>query len=47
MNGAHDLGGMMGFGPVAAESNEPVFHETWESRLFALAVGRRWRLVDR
>jgi nitrile hydratase subunit beta len=26
MNGAHDCGGMMGFGPVTPEKNEPVFH---------------------
>lgn len=41
MNGAHDCGGMMGFGPVRAEANEPVFHAPWEARMFALmsAVG--------
>ncbi len=41
MNGAHDCGGMMGFGPVMAEANEPVFHAAWEARMFALmsAVG--------
>lgn len=41
MNGAHDCGGMMGFGPVRAESDEPVFHAPWEARMFALmsAVG--------
>lgn len=38
MNGAHDCGGMMGYGPVMAEVNEPVFHAPWESRVFALAV---------
>jgi len=41
MNGAHDCGGMMGFGPVVAEKDEPVFHAPWEARMFALmsAVG--------
>lgn len=41
MNGAHDCGGMMGFGPVRAGSDEPVFHAPWEARMFALmmAVG--------
>lgn len=41
MNGPHDLGGMMGFGPVAAEPDEPVFHSGWERRAFAinLAMG--------
>jgi nitrile hydratase len=36
MNGIHDMGGMHGFGPVEPEPNEPVFHETWEGRLFAI-----------
>jgi nitrile hydratase len=36
MNGAHDLGGAMGFGSVAPEPNEPVFHEQWERRVFAI-----------
>lgn len=36
MNGIHDLGGMHGFGPVRPEANEPVFHEAWEGRAFAL-----------
>lgn len=42
MNGAHDMGGTMGFGPVVAELNEPVFHTQWEARVRALtmAVGR-------
>jgi nitrile hydratase subunit beta len=38
MNGAHDLGGMHGFGPVDPEPNEPVFHAEWERRVFALQV---------
>jgi len=39
MNGAHDLGGRMGFGPVVAEQDEPVFHDWWESRVFAITLG--------
>lgn len=41
MNGAHDCGGMMGYGPVRPEANEPVFHAPWEARMYALmsAVG--------
>ena len=41
MNGPQDLGGMMGFGPVAPEADEPVFHTPWERRAFAinLAMG--------
>jgi len=38
MNGAQDMGGMMGFGPVIAESDEPVFHAAWERRAFALTL---------
>jgi nitrile hydratase len=38
MNGAHDMGGMHGFGPVEAEWNEPVFHADWEKRAFALTL---------
>jgi nitrile hydratase len=48
MNGAHDLGGMHGFGPVELEPDEPVFHAEWERRTFALqmAMGAwgRWNL---
>ena len=36
MNGVHDMGGMHGFGPVAAERDEPVFHADWEKKVFAL-----------
>jgi nitrile hydratase subunit beta len=38
MNGAHDLGGMMGFGPVAAEPEGVLFHADWEKRVLALAL---------
>ena len=38
MNGAQDLGGMMGFGPVEPEADEPVFHSQWERRAFALTM---------
>jgi nitrile hydratase len=36
MNGAADMGGMHGFGPVEPEPNEPVFHADWERVSFAL-----------
>jgi nitrile hydratase len=36
MDGVHDMGGMHGFGKVAPEANEPVFHAEWEARCFAL-----------
>ena len=38
MNGAQDLGGMMGFGPVRPEPNEPVFHADWERRALGLTL---------
>ena len=38
MNGAHDMGGAHGFGPVEPEPDEPVFHADWERRAFALTV---------
>ncbi|HLJ93744.1 MAG TPA: nitrile hydratase subunit beta [Gemmataceae bacterium] len=43
MNGAHDLGGMHGFGPINAEpeAQEPVFHADWERRVFGLALAAR------
>jgi nitrile hydratase len=48
MNGVHDLGGMHGMGPIRSEKNEPVFHEAWEGRAFAVvrAMGawRKWNL---
>ncbi len=48
MNGVHDMGGMHGMGPVRAESNEPVFHERWEARVYVLtrAIGawRKWNI---
>jgi nitrile hydratase beta subunit len=38
MNGAHDVGGMHGFGPVAPEPDEPVFHADWERSAFAVLM---------
>jgi len=44
MNGVHDMGGMHGMGPVHAEQNEPVFHEPWEGRVYAMTRAMRaWR----
>jgi nitrile hydratase beta subunit len=34
VDGAHDMGGMDGFGPVVPDG--AVFHEPWERRIFAL-----------
>ncbi len=38
MNGGADLGGMMGFGPVIEEENEPNFHAPWEARVLGMTV---------
>ena len=38
MNGPQDLGGQMGFGPVAPEKNEPIFHADWEKRALGLTL---------
>jgi len=37
MRGIRDLGGMQGFGPIEVEPDEPVFHERWEGRVYAMA----------
>ncbi len=50
MNAAHDMGGVEGFGPVQTEpeTEEPVFHASWEGRLYGLnrALGflGRWNI---
>ena len=38
MNGPHDLGGQMGFGSVAPEDDEPVFHADWEKRALGVTL---------
>ncbi|MGL4241659.1 MAG: nitrile hydratase subunit beta, partial [Beijerinckiaceae bacterium] len=38
MNGAQDLGGQMGHGPVVPEKDEPIFHDNWERTAMALVV---------
>jgi nitrile hydratase beta subunit len=38
MNAAQDLGGMMGFGRIAYEPDEPWFHAAWERRAFGLTL---------
>jgi nitrile hydratase subunit beta len=50
VNGVHDLGGSHGFGPVAAEPDEPPFHAEWEGRVLAMnramSYARLWS-IDR
>ncbi|NGN40914.1 nitrile hydratase subunit beta [Mesorhizobium sp. CGMCC 1.15528] len=38
MNGPQDLGGQMGFGPVAPEKDEPLFHAEWEKRALGVTL---------
>ncbi|GLS28765.1 nitrile hydratase [Mesorhizobium albiziae] len=38
MNGPQDLGGQMGFGPVAPEKNELLFHAEWEKRALGTTI---------
>ncbi len=48
MNGIHDMGGMHGAGPIRHEENEPVFHESWEGRVFAITFAmnawKKWNI---
>lgn len=48
MNGAADLGGMMGFGPVVPEPEGAPFHADWERRVLALTLAAgalgRWNI---
>jgi nitrile hydratase subunit beta len=49
VNGIHDLGGMHGFGTVAVERDEPVFHARWEQRVLGMVyqmVGFGWVNID-
>jgi nitrile hydratase beta subunit len=38
MDGAHDMGGVAGYGPVLPEPDEPVFHAEWERRALAITL---------
>ena len=38
MDGAHDLGGKQGYGPVLREEDEPPFHEPWEGRVHGISL---------
>ncbi len=49
-NSIHDMGGMHGFGAIIEETDEPVFHSKWESRVYAMnrALGplRLWSIDE-
>jgi len=36
MNGVHDMGGLQDMGPVRHEKREPVFHASWEGRIYGI-----------
>ena len=38
MNGPHDLGGRAGFGDVAPDPGEPLFHADWERRVLGVTL---------
>ena len=47
MNGAHDMGGVEGYGPIAPDPNEPLFHAAWERRVLGLSLtagAGRWNI---
>ena len=48
MNSVHDMGSMHGMSPIVEERNEPVFHDEWEGRIFAMNVAmgawRKWNI---
>jgi nitrile hydratase beta subunit len=50
MNGPQDVGGRHGFGPIAPEADEPIFHAEWERRALALTLAAgalgRWTLDE-
>jgi len=37
MNGIHDMGGMQDMGAIEFARSEPVFHERWEGRIYAMS----------
>jgi nitrile hydratase subunit beta len=48
VNGAQDMGGAMGFGPIVEEPDEPTFHADWERRVYGLTIAmgaaRAWNV---
>lgn len=41
MSGMNDVGGILTFGEVQHTDDEPVFHEPWEGRVFAMEIALR------
>ena len=38
MDGIYDLGGVVGFGAIEVEEDEPAFHEAWEALAFRINI---------
>lgn len=38
MDGPQDLGGKRNFGPISPETDEPIFHADWESKMLGLTL---------
>jgi nitrile hydratase beta subunit len=38
LNGAHDVGGLVGLGPIPIDGEERPFHERWQGRVVALTL---------
>src|SRR5262249_14541792 len=47
VDGVHDMGGMHGYGRVPIEVDEPLFHEPWEGRVWAMWSAIGATTVDR
>jgi len=47
VDGVHDMGGTHGFGRVPIEVDEPLFHEPWEGRVWAMWAAISATTIDR
>ena len=45
-SGAHDLGGLQGFGPIDSEDDEPIFHAEWERRVLGMMITSGYRMIS-
>lgn len=43
VDGIHDLGGLVDFGPVPYQAEEPVFHAEWERRVWGVTIAAGMR----
>ena len=45
-SGAHDLGGLQGFGPIDSKDDEPIFHAEWERRVLGMMITSGHRMIS-